>query len=60
MAAIEGEYGFAFTKDNWDELMVECRDKMIAAGIETLVNEVYDQLLPYAEAKGMKVEILEY
>ena len=43
--------------DNWKDLKMEQREKLIAAGIEKVINEAYNQLLPVAEEWGFKVEI---
>jgi len=44
ISAVLGEYKFAFLEDNWEELAVEYEEKMKAAGIETVVKTIQEQL----------------
>lgn len=46
--------------DNWKELKMEEREKMLAAGLDKVMDEVYNQLLPVAEEWGLKLEIRGY
>ena len=58
--AIKQEYTMCFVNDNWEDLFAERRDKLIAAGIDTVLEEYEKQLTVYAEEKGMKVEVIGY
>ena len=59
IAAISKEYSLTalVPLDNWKELKMEEREKLHAAGIEKVIKEYYNQLLPVAEKWGLKVEI---
>ena len=62
LKAVYTEYrlvGMAVEED-WEKVYTERRDKMIAAGMETYINEYVKQLTEFAAAKGMKVELIGY
>ncbi len=62
IAAVVKEYSVQsmLVQDDWEGAFTARRDKMIAAGIETLLKEYCDQLSVYAAEKGMKVENMGY
>lgn len=51
IAAVEGEYKNYWLRDNWEELAKERKEKLKAAGIETVVAEVQKQLDEWLAAK---------
>lgn len=62
LSAVGSEYDNATlcVSDDWEGLLKQRRDKMIAAGLETVLNEYCEQLSEYAAEKGMKVVNMGY
>ena len=60
--AVTDEYSdrSMFVLDDWESAFNDRRDKMIAAGIETILNEYCEQLTAYAAEKGMTVVNMGY
>lgn len=42
--AVRGEYRYYFLEDNWEELLEEYNQKLIDAGVETIVKSIQEQL----------------